>query len=365
MSYFEYLDSERESGNLSDDDMVDMLSSFSEPGNAGETLRPDYEAMIKSLTISNMIKKAFDRVVASSGTPRSGLREPVSYVRSGYYTLLPGFVQLVSQLQNKDFIIVIHGPKRSIEDVSDELTDLFSGVHPCYSGNNKTVKILFDGSRGTPDLRPKASAFGAREDRKDGTYSLQFESREYAGPQECHAGLLFDICPFQKIVFINEEFMTGTFYDDSELQQIFFIGENGLPALFDPIDSAALELSALSNHSTISIDFTKAVQDSLYFVVEVEKAEDRFHEYFAGLSQTGVKPDQVTLPLQLRIPPTVDALSPKSYLNKFVMPTLLPVMEICCRDRPSDPLSFLACGLLRYKDTGFRTLKRDTTSSIA
>merc|ERR1712083_737160 len=50
------------------------------------------------------------------------------------------------------------------------------------------------------------------------------------------------------------------------------------------------------------------------------------------------------------------ALPPKEYLYKNVIPALLPALEACQRDRPADPIEFIAFYMLRHPKRYSKTL---------
>jgi Dpy-30 motif len=318
----------------SEADADDLISSFTETGYPGEYVRLQFENAKKFLSVPLSVKKAF---AASSGRMEaSDGRDLSTFVRSGFVTLFPSFVNLLQTLteQNRPFSIILHGTEAETDAAFDELSVLCEGVHPCYSGNNKTARFQYTGEI----LRLSG----------DITTTLTFEGSEIQGIQKTHATLVYEICERSKIIFLanNDNRMTGTYYDDRHAHQIYLSNDPSSVKLIDPISENELVLAEVAKKAFVRIDPIQAALENDYFVRAVSTCESELRAYLDDLARRPMQPPE-------------QPLTPRSYLNKHVLPTLLPVIELCCRDRPSDPLSYIAANLWRYEPTGFREVSKN------
>lgn len=74
----------------------------------------------------------------------------------GKYHIIPSFYRALIFLkkQRRDFQIVLRSFEQSYADkIKWEFNRFCSGQHPCFSGRNGAPLILFDGSKGTKDMR--------------------------------------------------------------------------------------------------------------------------------------------------------------------------------------------------------------------
>ena len=342
----------------------DMMISFTDPKSPGERLRPSFDLIVKALSVSQMIRKAYGldksalntnllQTNMSQSSPRAAA-DPASFVKGGYHRLFPSFVNLLTSLASskRKYSVVLHGTPEEVSLVVEELNAIFDGGHPCYSGANKTSRILLDGSKGSTDMRVRVC--GKLEMVSDESV-LSFDNYKdglsFKGVQEIHAGLLYDICDNHKIVAISEDHgnLTGSYYDESSLHQIFLSSNESKVKLIDPVSYEAIDPICISGRSFVKIDSVQAALDNSYFQNVVEQAEREMIEFLAPVDET---------PLSSNFTSTEEATSPKSYLLKKVMPALIPVINLCCRDRPHDPMLFIAAGLLRYQNQSFRTVKK-------
>jgi len=87
----------------------------------------------------------------------------------GKYNIVPGFFKLLVYLKKtkRDFAIVFRTFGHDLPDVIWEFNKFCSGEHPCYNGQG-CAKVMFDGSKGTKDLRISAKTQNALFYRRDG-----------------------------------------------------------------------------------------------------------------------------------------------------------------------------------------------------
>ena len=316
----------------SNHDSLHELSTFTDPGHPGEALIGELDSIRKSLGLSVAVKKAF--AAASNKMETADGQDIGKYLQSGFHTLLPSFVNLLQTFadQRRNFCLVLHGSPEDAETALDEIRTLCQGIHPSYSGNNKTNKFQMPGEL----LRLSGSIENGE--------GLMFDNGVVETEiQAMHAKLLYDTFERCRLVFIanKNDKLTGTYYDDRRVQQIFMTGDPSKVSITDPITLQQMPVSSIRGKAFFHIDQSKAALDPDYFVRAVSACESEFRQYLDSLSIR-------------RMAETEEELSPRSYLDKHIMPTLLPVVELCCRDRPEDPLAYLAFNLLKYEETGYR-----------
>jgi protein dpy-30 len=56
-------------------------------------------------------------------------------------------------------------------------------------------------------------------------------------------------------------------------------------------------------------------------------------------------------------PEVLKTLPPKDYLYRTIIPALVPALEACQRDRPADPIEFIAFYMLRHPKQYSKALK--------
>lgn len=350
--------------NLDDRQRRDMIRNFTEAKYPGEALRGQFETLAKHLSLPSLVKKAF----GIEKTPRTGgaggpvdasqfqsnLNSPRSVVngnnsadfgyllKSGYMNLFPGFVGLLNSLsrEKRRATLVFHGPVLELKILVDELTALCEGSHPCYSGSNKTKKVLLDGTKGTIDFRPKEKLMGTRT--AEGAWS--FGERKYSDVQEWHAALLYELSAEGNTISVCGNSIEGSYYKDSKVHQIFF-GRN--PDITDPITLTKIEPSRLKGRAFVPVDPIIAAGDMEFFTKALASCETDY-----SISHKIQTPNKISL---TSASGTSDQLSPRTYLNKKLFPALLPVLEMACRDRPADVNAYIGAHLLKYqKNASFR-----------
>lgn len=76
----------------------------------------------------------------------------------GRFHLIPSFFRALIFLkkQKREFSVLLRSFDQSyLDKVTWEFNKFCTGQHPCFSGHNGTPLILFDGSKGTKDMRIK------------------------------------------------------------------------------------------------------------------------------------------------------------------------------------------------------------------
>jgi len=307
----------------------DLICSFTEIGQLGESFRADFDNAKKALSLSMAVKKA----ASTSKLETPDGRDLSGFMASGFHNFFPSFINLLQTLteQNRPFSLVLHGTQAETDSAVPELSLICEGLHPCYSGNNKTSR--FEVPANIVRLTGEISATG----------SLKDESQIVTeGIHNLHASLVFGYCE-NKIVVIsnNSSAMTGTYYDDRHKQQIYFSDDPSIVTLTDPITQQEIPLSAISQKAFVHINPVQAALEADYYIRALAVCQSNFRACLDDIARRPLEADDTDL-------------TPRSYLHKHVMPTLLPVVEMCCRDRPNNPLLYLAAHLLKLEPNGFR-----------
>ena len=359
LSFVEYLAEHQKS--LDDRQRRDLVANFTETKYPGEALKTQFDALVKTLSLPSLVKKSF----GIDKTPRAGapadasqfqsnLNSPRSVVngnnsstdfgyllKSGFMNIFPGFVGLLNSLsrEKRRATLVFHGPQLELRLLTDELMTLCEGAHPCFSGSNKTKKVLLDGTKGTLDFRPKEKLTGSQID-----HMWTFGDRKYQDVQEWHAGLVYELSAEGNTVAVAENSFVGTYYKDSKVQQIYF-GKS--PEITDPITLTRIDATGrLGGRAFVSVDPISASLDMEFFTKALAACEADY-----SVSHRAVSPKLSVSSSSAATEP----LSPRSYLHKKLFPALLPVLEMACRDRPQDVNAYIGANLLKFqKNVSFR-----------
>mmetsp|Transcript_67835 Transcript_67835/g.196221 ORF Transcript_67835/g.196221 Transcript_67835/m.196221 type:complete len:554 (-) Transcript_67835:193-1854(-) len=341
-------------------------------------------------------------------------------MRFGRHQVLPAFWQLMAQLtkRGRRFSIVFHAfSAEQLEVLQQELQVYCQGQHPAYDGKNKTQKPpMMSGEKGSRDMRllsacvgrvdrasgrltfagrpagdaPKTARPGevatsgaperpADEDPdSDGDGAAQFDPTVYSFPPyyEVYAGLQHQVLDgantaaiVEDIVHWREQARDGQggqllLVDaggpdsagpaETRVQHLFFDG-HGVQRLEvrDVVSGEVLPEVAVDGLYLHKVDLFRAIMDVDYFVRAVEDCELRFSQRILA---------------SRRPPPALATGSaaeedggeeppPKEYLYRHVLPALLPALEVCQRDRPADPIEYIALYMLRHSKQYSKTLK--------
>lgn len=387
---------------------AEKRSCFTCPGEPGSKFRAMFDQMIKNLQHSNKaLAKAFDIkkvILNEEELPADPAKsEAQNIMRFGRHQILPSFWNLLIQLtkQQRRFSVVFRSfHEEQLTQVQKELQLFTQCQHPAYSGQNKTHKPpLMDGNKGSRDLRLTAAAIG-RMDRMGG--SLHFRDRpqeptpeeeaaqaetpadsvfrptEYAFPpyHQAYAGLMDQVLETANTAAIIDDLAFWDAHDrdssagklllidraETKVQHIFFDGniekdDANCVDVRDAVKGEALPLQDSSNIYLHRVDFFQAITDVEYYVKAVEACElqiskrivqDRHSEGLArALSDQERK----------QASEAAASMSPKEWLYRNIIPALLPALEACQRDRPEDPIEFLAFYMLRHSKQYSKTLK--------
>eukprot|EP00448_Togula_jolla_P005614 CAMPEP_0170597166 /NCGR_PEP_ID=MMETSP0224-20130122/15559_1 /TAXON_ID=285029 /ORGANISM="Togula jolla, Strain CCCM 725" /LENGTH=539 /DNA_ID=CAMNT_0010921613 /DNA_START=19 /DNA_END=1638 /DNA_ORIENTATION=+ len=392
-------------------------ATFTNPGNPGSKFRPMFDLLVKNLAHSNKaLMRAFDLkkpILNEADMPEDSSKlESQNIMRFGRHQILPSFWHLLCQLtrSQRRFSVVFHSFSREqLALVQGELALFCQGQHPAYSGQNKTHKPpLMSGEKGSRDYRLSDANIGF-VDRWKG--QLEFRQRADEAPAEPKApmdqpaegelGLLQPEAPRVPAVYAfppyHEAYAglehhilshantanTAAIVDDwsfwnsqdraahagklfpvdrgldlaeTKVQHIFFDGHIQAKSAHcvdvrDVVTGASLPLEDVSGPFLHRVNFVEAITDPEYFVNALSSCELKFSQKLLEGRRPAVAAASKVSPEVLR------TLPPKEYLYRSVIPALLPALEACQRDRPADPIEFIAFYMLRHKGEYFKTLK--------
>jgi len=347
--------------------------------------------------------------------------EAQAIMRFGRHQVLPSFWHLLSNLtkRSRRFQVVFRSfSKEQLQAFQRELQLFCSGQHPAYCGQNKTQKPPpMNGEKGSRDLRLTDACIG-RADRTGGR--LEFpnlavpdptapqpqaedpaaapatttppaagaEGDAAAAPPPPTRPAVYEFPPFHEAYAGLQEHVLGgantaAIVDDLEyweanecqatagklllvdhsggmaetkVQHIFFDGAMGQSDarcvdVRDVVSGEPLPFSEVNDMFLHRVDLYQAATDMEYFIKALEACELKMSKKIVESRRFSQEAEQVDEPQE------VPRLPHKEYLYRNVIPALLPALEACQRDRPSDPIEFIAFYMLRHPKQYSKTLK--------
>jgi hypothetical protein len=295
------------------------------------------------------------------------------------------------------------------------------GTHPAFNGQNRTQKPpSMDGTKGSKDFRladanigkwnrkegrlefpnrpspedvawQKATAAAAEPaeaepDSPEGSgvasHSVNFTPTSYQCPpyHDVHEGLQNHILgdaaepPANAVAIVDDlDFWdhhgrasqaaklllvdhAGTLAE-TKVQHIFFDGQIGREStrsvdVRDIVSGEPIPYTEAQDLFFHRVDFFKAVIDESYFIKAVAKCEQKMSDRVLRIRQM-----VDTFASEQEKPEIMKTLPPKEYLYRAIIPALVPALEACQRDRPADPIEFIAFYMLRHPKMYSKTLK--------
>jgi len=379
-------------------------ASFTNQGEPGFKFRAIFDQMLKNLMHTNKaLVKAFDikkvELNESEMPFDESKTEAQNIMRYGRYQVLPAFWQLLLYLTKKQrrFSIVLRSfGQEELSIVQKELQLFCQGQHPAYNGQNKTPKVPpMNGDKGSKDLRLQDADIG-RFDRMGGR--LEFPGRVGLPPaagaeaaearpsgynfppfHEAYAGLMHHVLHDANTAAILDDYKYWQAKDrvaeagklllvdhagglaETKVQHIFFdghIGKNDTHCVDvrDVVSGKPIPYSDAQNVFFHRVDLFQATTDMDYFVKSVEACELKMSKRIVESRRVAELERQAEQDHRSAAA-AVAPLPPKEYLYRNIIPALLPALEACQRDRPADPLEFIAFYMLRHSKQYSKTLK--------
>lgn len=153
--------------------------------------------------------------------------------------------------------------------------------------------------------------------------------------------------------------------DDAEtkVQHIFFDGH------CHGNDAYCVDVRNVVNGDPIPYEDTKdiyihrvnlwsAITDEQYFVKQVAASELKMSQRTVARKKAKQQSEEEMGPAELlKLLKDKGKVPPKEYLYRTVIPALLPALEVAQRDRPEDPISFIAFYMLRHQKQYTKSIK--------
>jgi protein dpy-30 len=382
------------------------------PGEPVAKFKPMFDQVVKNLVHSNKaLAKAFDikkfilneNDVPEDAEAEAELDDQHIILRYGRYQVIPAFFNLLIQLtkERRRFSIVFRTYNADqLPSIQRELKLFCEGRHPAYSGQNKTQKPpLMSGDKLSRDMRladeniGRVSRMSGRlefPNRQADTVSTEpvigedglpvqpgFEPTVYEFPSyhQAYEGLMHHVLTKSNTAAIVDDYEYWKEKDkaaaagklflvnhggglaETKVQHIFFdghiqAGNAHSVDVRDVVNGDSVPFAEADDVFIHRVDFYQACLDSEYFVKALKNCETKMSK--AILESRRVGDDIVAGEEQKE---TLKGLPPKEYLYRTVIPALLPALEACQRDRPADPIEFIAFYMLRHTHQYSKTLK--------
>jgi len=383
-------------------------NTCTDPGEPVVKFRPMFDQVVKNLVHANKalakaydIKKCYLDEAEVAEDPSADDQRNI--LRYGRFQVIPAFFNLLIQLtkDKRRFSIIFRTYNaEQLPPVQRELRLLCDGKHPAYSGQNKTQKPPpMNGEKLSRDMRLSDENIG-RMNRMSGRFEFSaraassvpteplmgddglpipvaFEPTVYEFPpyHKAHEGLMHHILDKSNTCAIVDDYEFWKGKDckatagklllvnyggglaDTKVQHIFFDGhiqkDNACCVdVRDAVNGEPLSFAEADDVYMHRVDFYQACLDGDYFVKALKTCETKMSTKI--LDSRRVADDKAA---EGERPEVLKSLPPKEYLYRTVIPALLPALEACQRDRPADPIEFIAFYMLRHTNQYSKTLK--------
>jgi hypothetical protein len=356
---------------------------FTAKGEPGQMFRGVYDQMIKNMTVPNGVKKGYGIskiTVNETELPFDAEKDwGANLVRFGRYRILPSFFNLLISLnkeKRKNLTVVLRSSSSMLlDEVAEEINKFCNMQHPLYSGQNRTKKAILNGDKGSIDFQIQEAnrgEFVTGEGSPPEDWYLSFEARNrvpekppnddpdlieetpppeptiYEGFQKIYAGLVEEITKECAMCCVEtkqekESYVAPKLFVDeaaTEVQQIYFYAGTKPPSVevLDAVDSSSVD----SSEYLMRVDPYRAITEIDYFVRGISTCEAKMTRKILERKIAPVLKSSELTAEELK------SLPPKEYLYRTVMPALLPGLQVVTRDRPADPVLWLALYLLRH-----------------
>jgi hypothetical protein len=371
-----------------------------------------FDQVVKNLVHANKaLAKAYDikkcYLDEAEVLEDPSLDDQRNILRYGRFQIIPAFFNLLIQLtkDRRRFSLVFRTfNSDQLPPVQRELRLLCDGKHPAYSGQNKTQKPPpMNGDKQSRDMRLSDENTG-RMNRINGRFEFSqraanttpaepvigddgypvpvaFEPTVYEFPpyHKGHEGLMHHILGTANTCAIidDHDYWKGKDCQsaagklmlvdygskhspggvaETKVQHILFDGHIQKGNAYcvdvrDAVDGTAVPFAEAEDVYMHRVDFYQACLDPDYFTKALKTCETKFSQTI--LQSRQVAGEKVA---QAEKPEALQSLPPKEYLYRTVIPALLPALEACQRDRPADPIEFIAFYMLRHTHQYSKTL---------
>lgn len=144
---------------------------------------------------------------------------------------------------------------------------------------------------------------------------------------------------------------------ETRIQHVLFDGSiaaagSSAADVRDVVSGEALAAEQAEGLFTHQVNVFEATTDVDYFVRALDTCEVNFSQRILESRRVEGAAEEVKAEANKD-----KSLPPKEYLYRYVNPALLPALEACQRDRPEDPIEFIAFYMLRHSKQYSKTLK--------
>lgn len=310
--------------------------------------------------------------------------------------------------------------EEQLQQVKLEMQLFCQGQHPAYSGQHKTPKPPpMDGNKGSKDLRLTAATVGSFDrmsgqlqfkdrpaddfppaptattsdgqtgtDGVDGHHvddmvpSSTFRPTSYSFPpyHATYAGLMHQILDASPTAAIVDDLAYweacdkqssggklllvdhGGGFAETKVQHIFFDGNIGREDaccvdVRDVVTGNAIPFPEVKDVFVHRVDLFQAVIDPDYFIKATQVCEVNMSKRILDSRRAAGDSLAAHQEAERNAALSAKAMPPKEWLYRNIIPSLLPALEACQRDRPEDPIEFIAFYMLRHSKQYSKSLK--------
>jgi len=148
---------------------------------------------------------------------------------------------------------------------------------------------------------------------------------------------------------------------ETKVQQIFFDGnihsnDAHCVDVRNVVNGGCVPFEEASDVYLHRTNLWNAITDDQYYIKQLAACELKMSQRIVARKKAKVAPGDGDLSKE-ELAELLKGLGPKEYLYRTVIPALLPALEVCQRDRPEDPISFISFYLLRHTKQYQKSLK--------
>ncbi|EAS03685.2 Dpy-30 motif protein (macronuclear) [Tetrahymena thermophila SB210] len=389
-----------------------LFNNFVKTGGVGIKLKPEYDRIMKAISMPKLVaefvkneqakaEKEEDTGAQTSQNMFQHLEEDKIYdlFQDGKYYMLPSFFKTMINLkkQKREFAIVFRTFGSELQNVIREINSFCAGEHPSFNGRNNMPIIKFDGSKNNKNFRIKKFHQGLfyrnKSDRIEDCQLVLGTTKRNENPQvklqdfyaeEIKAGTVKIVNGPHEIQSIIQEllkescglgfqddFLSWDHFDrkiqcskpliidqqDYQTQHIFFDDnvwndDDCIVDVRDCISGQQIPLKRSMNKYMVKVDIIDVIKDPDYFIKCIDFCEKSRAEEIERIEKQ-LPLEDPEFPSQIQKKSDFQLLmeaNGEDYLRQTIMPLLNNALKLCDRERPSDPISFIALYCLKNKD---------------
>ncbi|EGR28967.1 hypothetical protein IMG5_165630 [Ichthyophthirius multifiliis] len=382
-----------------------LYLNFVKTGMPGIKLKPEYDRIIKSVTLPKTAKLQEEDQggqFSQQAFQHNDEEKIIDLLSDGRYFIIPSFFRTMINLkkQKREFAIIFRTFGEDINDVVKELNSFCAGEHPCFNGRNGTVLVKFDGSKNNKNYKIKNSHLGSfyrpQDNVEECTLILgtskklqpgitdleQFYQNEitkqqvkfYKGSHQIYTitqELLKESCAiaiiddwynwnkngekynFSKTLFIDQtDYLTQhIFFDDNITED-----DQCIVDTIDAVKGTRIPIKKSINKYLVRVNMLDVLKDPDFFLKSIELCEKQRAEEIERIEKqipfpiVSFEDSQHEQQYKKSEFEQMQELDDTNYLRRAIVPLLLPALKLCDQERPEDPISLIALYCLKNKD---------------